>query len=133
MRKIAILVLLLLVAIPAHVNANPAIGANPVFASVTTIKPLKQADVRAGILSACSRRGWYPKEIKPGLIEASIQVRSHTVVVDIPYTAKEFQIKYKNSVNLITRSGKIHRNYNKWVATLRKDIDLELNRIAITK
>ncbi len=133
MRRIAILMLLLVMAMPTNVYANAAIGANPIFASVTTVKPLSQSDVRAGILSACSRRGWYPKEIKPGHIEASINVRSHTVLVDITYTAKEFQIKYKNSVNLITSSGKIHRNYNKWVATLRKDIDIELQRISITK
>ncbi len=133
MRRIAVLILLLLVAMPAHVSANAAIGANPVYAAINTVKPLKQSDVKQGILLACSKRGWYPKEIKPGQIEASIVVRSHTVVVDITYTEKEFQIKYKNSVNLITSSGKIHRNYNKWVATLRKDIDRELNIISITK
>ncbi len=133
MRKVSILLVLLIMAFAVNASANEVPGATNVYASVTVVNPVTQADVRKAIILACPKRGWMAKEIKPGHMQATINVRSHTAVVDIIYTAKEYEIKYKSSVNLTTRGGTIHRNYNKWVANLRRDIDLEIARVSASK
>ena len=63
---------------------------------------------------------------EPGLIEASINVRTHKATVSIPYSAKGYSIEYKDSVNLGHKGNNIHRNYNKWVTLLDRDIQQEL-------
>lgn len=82
--------------------------------------------VEKAIISAAQKRGWSPRIISPGLIEARITVRSHRAVIEIPYTAVSYSIKYKDSLNLEYSNGKIHRNYNKWVLKLSGTIQREL-------
>ena len=72
------------------------------------------------------QKGWVPSVVKPGLVEASIQVRTHQAVVSIPYTQADYDIIYKSSQNLDESGGKIHRNYNRWVVNLSASIQEEL-------
>ena len=44
--------------------------------------------------------------------------------VRITYTATSYDIKYDSSLNLQASGGKIHKNYNRWVRNLDKDIQL---------
>jgi len=83
-------------------------------------------EVEKSILSACKRKGWSPRIIEKGLIEASIYVRSHKAVVDISFTDNAYNIHYKSSENLDYSIGKIHRNYNKWIIKLSQTIVQEL-------
>ena len=51
----------------------------------------------------------------------------HTAIVEIPYSASGFSIKYRDSVNLNYRKDDngvemIHPNYNRWVEKLRREI-----------
>lgn len=82
--------------------------------------------VEAAILSATRKRGWSPRIIKPGLIEASISVRSHRATIEIPYSSSQYSIHYKDSQNLNYDDGSIHRNYNNWVVKLGRTIQDEL-------
>lgn len=82
--------------------------------------------VESAILSATRKRGWSPKIIKPGLIEASISVRSHRATIEIPYTNSHYSIHYKDSQNLNYDDGSIHRNYNNWVVKLARTIQDEM-------
>ena len=82
--------------------------------------------VKQAIFSAAQERGWVPRVIRPGLIEATILVRDHKAVVEIPYTGTDYSIVYKSSENLRYRNGTIHWNYNSWIAKLSKSIQYKL-------
>ncbi|MBF5602231.1 hypothetical protein HQI21_26760, partial [Escherichia coli] len=43
------------------------------------------------------------------------------------YTATYYNIKYDSSLNLQASDGKIHKNYNRWVRNLDKDIQVNLS------
>lgn len=89
-------------------------------------KTLSLDQIQAAIMKGSIQKGWVPSVIKPGLVEASIQVRTHQAVVTIPYTQADYDIVYKSSQNLDENGGKIHRNYNRWVANLSASIQEEL-------
>ena len=58
---------------------------------------------------------------------ASIVVRDrHQAWVDIPYSTKGYQIRYRDSAGLDYDGERIHRNYNKWVQLLDADIRRQL-------
>jgi hypothetical protein len=47
--------------------------------------------------------------------------------VRVNYTATSYSITYANSQNLRASGGKIHKNYNRWVNNLDKDIQVNLS------
>jgi hypothetical protein len=83
------------------------------------------SQVEQAIYSAAQKRGWSPRIVSPGLIEARITVRSHKAAVDIQYSRDSYSITYRDSTNLDYRKGKIHRNYNNWVVKLSGSIQRE--------
>lgn len=87
---------------------------------------LSLEQIQAAIMKGSIQKGWVPNVVKPGLVEASIQVRTHQAVVSIPYTQTDYDIIYKSSQNLDESRGKIHRNYNRWVANLSSAIQEQL-------
>lgn len=90
-------------------------------------RQLDMSDVEAAILQGAKNKRWSARVITPGLIEAAISVRSHRAIVEIPYTAEYYSIKYKHSENLDYQDGEIHRNYNKWVLNLSASIQRQLS------
>lgn len=126
-----LLLLLVVLSLGFAVGCRPGHGIETVSGHTgTTAQTQLSADaVQKAILAACSQRGWHATNVSPGLIEARIVVRGkHTVVVDIPYTAEKYSIKYKSSSNMEYQAdkGKIHPNYNKWVNLLNNDINIQL-------
>lgn len=101
-----------------NVNNAPIVSANPVPA----------AQVKTAIMNAGISLGWQMAEVRPGLIQGTLNLRKHTAVVDIPYSATKYSIVYKSSVYLDEIDGQIHRNYNSWVQNLSKKIGTELAR-----
>lgn len=92
---------------------------------------LTQQQVGKAIRSGAANIGWGSKQVRPGLIEASIVVRgTYHADVDISYTANSFNVTYKSSKNLNydKTTGAIHRNYNRWIANLVKHIQSSLSR-----
>lgn len=89
-------------------------------------EPLSLEQVQAGIMKGAIQKGWTPTVVEKGVVEASIQVRTHQAVVTIPFTQDEYDIVYKSSKNLDQSGSRIHRNYNRWVANLSASIQEEL-------
>lgn len=86
-----------------------------------------QAQVRAAILKAGQQRQWIMTDAGPGIIKGRMQSRDHTAEIRINYSANSYSINYENSMNLKASDGKIHKNYNRWVNNLDKDIQLNLS------
>ncbi|WP_018870262.1 MULTISPECIES: hypothetical protein [unclassified Thioalkalivibrio] len=80
------------------------------------------------IRDAGARLGWRMEEVEPGVMEGAIRVRDHTAVVEIPYSAGQYRIDYKDSTNLNHTNGEIHPNYNRWIENLDNQIRAELSR-----
>lgn len=86
-----------------------------------TLLTVEQAIIRAG-----SDLGWKMTVEKPGLITASLNLRHHLAMVEIPYSTTSYSIRYKFSANLPQRGEKIHRNYNLWIRNLDAAIKHQL-------
>jgi len=86
--------------------------------------------VKDAIINAGQGRDWVMSEAGPGVINATQNVRKHSVTIRINYSEKEYTINYVNSVNLLASDGEIHRAYNHWVNNLDKDIQKRLSIIA---
>ncbi|MBR0672105.1 hypothetical protein [Neoroseomonas soli] len=77
---------------------------------------------RNQILRAGAGLGWEMEPVRPGLIRATLRLRTHVAVTEITYTASNFSIRYVNSTNLQYDGTSIHRNYNSWIENLERAI-----------
>lgn len=84
------------------------------------------AQVREAIVRAGATLGWEMKDDGPNKLIATLNLRKHVAVVEIPYTESTYSIKYLSSTNLDAKDGKIHKNYNGWITNLSRDIDVQL-------
>ncbi|SQI32184.1 Uncharacterised protein [Serratia plymuthica] len=80
------------------------------------------------ILYAWLNRGWIINPVSEGVIDGKILLRGHSADIRITYSTNRYQIRHVGSNNMDAKEGKIHSNYNRWVANLNKDIQLELAR-----
>ena len=83
-------------------------------------------DVEKAIRSAGSLMGWRMQSPRPGVIVAATSWGSHTAMVDITYDTKNYNILYKDSINLNYDGTSIHRNYNRKVEELDRAIRAQL-------
>lgn len=118
-------ILFSLIVIPDYVLAKPYIQ-NIDNSPITSKQQLTMDDVERAIIEGARVRGWQPRVVAPGHIEAILYIRSHVAEVDIRYDTEKYSITYKNSSNLDYKNGKIHRNYNKWVQNLNNDIQSKI-------
>ncbi len=82
-------------------------------------------DVKSAIRSGCKEKRWIPVLVDNNNITCSILVRTrHFAEVEIPFTADNYSIIYKDSRGLdyYEKKQRIHRNYNKWVTSLSASI-----------
>jgi hypothetical protein len=117
---IALLVLLLgacRVGMPVY-NVNDAVAANGPNAS--------KEDVRKAIIRAGGELGWQFKDNGPDAMIGTLLIRTHTAVVNVPYSARHYSIVYKDSVALNYNGSVIHPNYNSWIHNLQHAIDAQL-------
>ncbi|HEY8049232.1 MAG TPA: hypothetical protein VIE63_08670 [Ramlibacter sp.] len=101
-----------------QVEQQPVVAANG--------KTLSHDQVHAAILRAGAALGWQMVDEGPDKIVATLHLREHTAVVEIPYSTTTYSIKYRSSVNLDESNGQIHKNYNGWVQNLTKGINTQL-------
>lgn len=100
----------------------------PIDQVVTTVASgYTKADVKNAILKAGVQRQWIMTEEGSNAIKARQQSRDHVAEVRITYSATSYSITYENSSNLMASGGKIHKNYNRWVRNLDKDIQVNLS------
>lgn len=95
----------------------------------STAKSVSAAQVRAAIITAGTSLGWKVTDAGPGKLEGTLNLRSHTAVVDIPYNSSTYSIKHKRTEGLNESGGMIHRNYNSWIANFDRAIRTEISRL----
>ena len=92
-------------------------------------KALTNAQVRQAIITAGTALGWTVVDAQPGKLEGTLNLRTHSAVVDIPYSATSYSILFKRGDNLNVEGNMIHKNYNGWVQNLDRGIRTELSRL----
>jgi hypothetical protein len=85
--------------------------------------------VASTIKSRLSARGWKVISENANVIRAQFskpntEIGVHSVTIDVGYDADSVSIKYVDSENMLYEADghKIHRNYNRWVANLERDL-----------
>jgi hypothetical protein len=95
----------------------------------TQARAVQASQVRSAIITAGTSLGWRMADAGPGKLQGTLNLRAHTAVVDIPYTATTYGIVYNRSENLNHDGGRIHSNYNGWVQHLDRAIRTEISRL----
>lgn len=122
----------LLVGLVSIVFITGCAGTTPIQnVSQTVIGSHTTAEVQKAILAGGINRGWVMIPAAEGVINGKLINRDHTVEIQINYNANNYQIKYISSTNMDAKNGKIHSKYNRWIANLNKDIQIQLNRLSI--
>ena len=116
------------VAVGGCMRIAPIVKVEDVQVVAPNSKPTA-AQVRQSIIAAGTSLGWKITDAGPGKLEGTLSLRTHTAVVDIPYSATKYSIVYKSSQNLNESAGTIHTNYNGWVENLDRTIRTELSRL----
>lgn len=80
----------------------------------------------AQIRQAAVGLGWQTEVIRPGMIRATLHLRSHVAVTEITYNEQVFSILYVDSSNLQYDGTSIHKNYNGWIQNLERAINVQL-------
>ena len=96
---------------------------------VTSTSNYSTKEVRNAILQAGSSLGWQMEDAQPGLIIATLNVRTHMVQVEIPYDRRTYSILYRDSVNMNYNGSSIHNNYTGWVQRLSAAINSRLSML----
>jgi hypothetical protein len=103
----------------------------PIYdATIRVPAMVKSEDIAKAIKSALIAREWTVQREENGVIEAKLFVRSHTADIRIPFNKDSINIQYVSSTNLLYDKKQgikyIHRNYNKWIKLLERDIESRL-------
>ena len=96
---------------------------------VANVDNVSSEQVRKAIIRAGGGLGWIITDVKPGELEGTLHLRSHTAKVSIPYSTKSYSIIYKDSVDLDYNEGTIHSNYNGWIENLHRAIQVQLSQL----
>jgi hypothetical protein len=107
-------------------RCEPILNVTDAVVAAPAGKPLSADQVKVAIVRAGSALGWQVREEAPGKLVATLVLRSHTAVVEIPYSAASYSVRYKSSIDLNEGDGQIHKNYNGWVENLDRDIRANL-------
>jgi len=94
-----------------------------------TKKTPSMEQIEKAIITAGMGLGWRIKSQSPGHLIGTLNVRSHTAIVDIKCTAEKYSITYKDSTNLNYNGTNIHSNYNGWIQNLDNAINNQLSAL----
>lgn len=105
-----------------HTRTMRLVNPDPILVRSQSVE-----QTREGIWNALQRRRWNVTAEEPGVIVATVSVRTHSATVRIEYDAGSIRIGYVDSENLKyrkTRKGDeyIHKNYHTWVRHLIRDM-----------
>jgi len=87
--------------------------------------PSTNKSVEKSILRAAVSLGWKTKVTSENEVVATLDIRTHQLVVLIKHDDKSFSIEYKDSTNLKYNGHKIHRQYINWVTNLIRSINAQ--------
>ena len=95
---------------------------------------VSEEKVKQVIVAALQKREWTVLRQSPQLVQAEITVRNqYYAAIDIRYTRNSYAITYRDSRDLGYKDGKIHRNYNRWVSMLDRDIMAGLRNYGVNE
>lgn len=86
-------------------------------------------EIKNAIERAGAGLGWTVVEAEPGKLRGTLRLRSHVVVVDIPYDRESFDIHYVSSENMLHSGDQIHKQYNNWINNLARVIREEVSAL----
>ena len=135
MKRYALVPTVLVLTVLVFAFASPGHAARSVpiqsygNANLGTYGDFTAAQVGDAIINGGASIGWRMNKVSPELITATITERRHSVTVEIRYSAKEYTIKYRDSVNMRAEGGMIHSSYNRWVERLHRNIEAAILRI----
>ena len=109
------------------VRCDPIFNVENASATNASGKKLSNEQIKAAIVRAGTGLGWVMKDDGPGKITATLNIRKHTAVIEIPYSPAGYSITYLSSVNLDEGGGQIHKNYNGWIQNLSRGINAQLS------
>lgn len=121
-RPIGVVAALAFAALLAACTVAPIYNVNEAPVTTASGKPVTAAQVRTAIIASGAGLGWKIVDAGPGRLEGTLVLRTHTAVVDIPYSAKSYSITFKSGENLRAEDGSIHKNYNGWIQNLDRAI-----------
>lgn len=107
-------------------NTAPIMNVDGAPVTTASGKKAKLAQVKKAILLAGASKGWQMREIKPGLIEATVHRSNLMAKVTISYTASSYNINYKDSTNMRYDGTNVHKRYNHWIRLLNDQIRNQL-------
>jgi hypothetical protein len=106
---------------------------NDVAAVTGSGKPATAEEIKRAFMVGGARRNWTFAEAGPGRMIGTLNVRTHTLVMDVTYGDGKYSLRYRDSVNLDFKDhdGKktIHRAYLNWNTNLMNDARAELMRL----
>ncbi|MFO7594123.1 MAG: hypothetical protein R6X15_08790 [Pseudomonadota bacterium] len=129
MKKILIRMLLVAAAVGVIVGCKTSPVYNVDNASVVVNKNITLDQMKTAIIRAGAKRGWAMKAVAPGHVVGTLHQRQHMAQIDIKYNTQNYSITYKDSSGLNYDGTNIHNFYNKWIQTLRRDIDVQLSML----
>ncbi|CRM64987.1 hypothetical protein [Pseudomonas sp. 58 R 12] len=95
---------------------------------------VSEEKMKTVIVNALQKREWTVQRLNPQLVQAEITVRNqYYAAIDIRYTRNSYAITYRDSRELGYKDGKIHRNYNRWVSMLDRDIMAALRNTGVNE
>lgn len=98
--------------------------------SLNSAQNSNQANVQKAIHTSLQHRGWHLQSDNGRQIQARYNKQDrHIVNIQIDYSANSFKIHHLSSqgMNYNAKKNTIHRNYNRWIANLERDISSELS------
>lgn len=128
----AFLIALSAVMILGCASGTPIVNVENAPVTTGSGKQASMDGVQRAIIRAGSALNMRMAVIRPGLVQATYSPRGDfTAVMEVSFTTKAYDIRYKTSENLKydPATNTIHKNYNSWVANLRRRIDNELAQL----
>ena len=111
----------------AHLNLYPVMN----FEDQPILDGVTPQAFQEAVIAGTVRRGWIFRRVTDGHLEGTLQVRSHSAVVDLRHTESTYSITYRDSMNLMFNGSEIHRNDNRWVVNLNRDIRAAMARASV--
>lgn len=125
----AVVAVLAVAASLAACQSAPILNVNDAAVSSAAGKTVSNEQVMGAIVRAGAALGWQMKDERPNVLSGTLQLRTHTAVVDIPYSATAYSIKYRSSANLGETNANIHKNYNGWIQNLTRGINAQISAL----
>ncbi len=128
-----VLSVLSLLAFSGAVQARqaPLVDPDPVSIPAGLSQEKAVKDIKRALIG----RGWTITAERPGEIDSTLNLRTHTAKIRVTWDAQTVRIAYVDSVDLDykERKGKrfIHPNYLGWVSNIAKDMGTNMQLSAI--